>query len=97
MCKRNDEFGESIVSVMSLLESSVTGNLLNNSPVDGMLYRCYSNMVKALTEYLNNSEPSNNDGEHARSELNRYIMCKDRIFDRKYSLDPTEENKAVSR
>lgn len=90
-------FGEVLMSVMSLLESSVTGNLLNNQPVDGMLYRCHHNLTNALVKYLNNSEPTGDQGNAAKAELERYVLNKSRIFDRKYSLDPTEENKAVTR
>lgn len=97
MGTNNSEFGETVLSVISLLESAVTGNLLNNQPIDGMLYSCHQNIMGALTTYLNNSAPSNEDGRHALNELNKYVKYKQSIFNRKYALDETGEFEAVTK
>lgn len=84
-------FGESILSLVSLLESAVTGNLLNNQPVDGLLYKYHSNLIKAIITYLDNSEPSNKVGTNAMIDLNKFVACKQKIFDRELALEPTGE------
>lgn len=84
-----------ILSIMSLLESAVSGNLLNNQPVDGQLFACYLNLNKAMTEYLDNSKPSNDVGKTALGKLNNYIKNKQSIVDRKIALDITGEYEGV--
>jgi len=88
-------FGETLLAVVSLLESAVTGNLLNNQPVDGLLFKCHYNLNRALISYLNNSTSSNDVGAAAFEELNKYVSNRQRIFDRKFTLDIADEFKAV--
>lgn len=86
-----------ILSIMSLLESAVSGNLLNNQPVDGQLFALYLNLNKVIAEYLDNSEPSNDVGKAALEKLHEYIKNKQSILDRKCALDVTGEYEGVSR
>ena len=93
----NINFGDALLSMMSLLESAVTGNLLNDMPVDGLLYRCHRNISKALVDYLNNSTSSNDVGKAAFEDLVKYVNKRQDIFNRKCALDITGEYEAVHR
>lgn len=97
MKQDNVNFGEGLLAVVSLLESAVTGNLLNNQPIDGVLFRYYCNLNKALIDYLNNSAASNDVGADALKELIKYADNKQSIYDRKCALDETDQFIAMKR
>ena len=88
-------FGETLMSVISLLESSVTGSILNSKSIDPVLYKCNRDIIRALVQYLNNSIPSNDEGTNALNSLIKYVTHKQNIFNRKYALDITDEYDAV--
>ena len=78
------DYGEGILSVMSLLESAVSGNLLANRNVDVKLSNKHSQFLKALTDYLNNSMSLDSLGQSSQTVLNQFVKHKQDIFNNKY-------------
>lgn len=74
-------FGDSILSVMSLIDSAVSGRLLSNQSVGKDLSDLSSNFRKALIDYLND-----NSNKQAKDYLVKVVNHQQLIFSGIYKL-----------
>ena len=80
------DYGAGLLSVMSLLESSITGKLLCNRDVEQSLSNLNLNIRQALIDYLNNSSPINNTGNTAKETLTSVVNHRQDIFNGNYEF-----------
>lgn len=76
-----NSFGDSILSVMSLIDSAVSGRLLSNQPVDRDLSDLSTSFRKALIDYLNDSS-----NKQAKDYLVKVVNHQQLIFNGIYKL-----------
>lgn len=74
-------FGDSILSVMSLIDSAVSGRLLSNQSVGKDLSNLSTNFRKALIDYLND-----NSNKQAKDYLVKVVNHQQLIFSGIYKL-----------
>lgn len=74
-------FGDSILLVMSLIDSAVSGRLLSNQSVGKDLSELSSNFRKALIDYLND-----NSNKQAKDYLVKVVNHQQLIFSGIYKL-----------
>lgn len=74
-------FGDNVLSVMSLIDSAVSGRLLSNQAVDKDLSDLSTSFRKALIEYLND-----NSNKQAKDYLMKVVNHQQLIFSGIYKL-----------